>query len=76
MARISDSLRLRGVVMLFVTAPAIISYAVIANITSNCIRYGMTFVIATGPYSSVALVLVWVSKNSAGHYKRATSTEP
>ncbi|CAD0052426.1 unnamed protein product [Aureobasidium pullulans] len=29
---------------------------------------------ATGLYASVPPVLVWISNNSAGHYKRATAT--
>ncbi|KAH0417702.1 hypothetical protein KCU90_g12341, partial [Aureobasidium melanogenum] len=34
----------------------------------------MTFMMATGLYASVPPVLVWISNNSAGHYKRATAT--
>ena len=34
----------------------------------------MTFLMATGLYASVPPVLVWISNNSAGHYKRATTT--
>jgi hypothetical protein len=52
------------------------SYAVIANIGINFpkVKYGMTFLMAIGLYSSVPPVLVWNSNNSAGHYKRATTT--
>jgi len=73
---ISDRLKLRGVVMLFVLIPAIIGYAVIANISvaHPKVKYGMTFLMATGMYASVPCVLVWNSNNSAGHYKRATTT--
>jgi hypothetical protein len=62
--------------MLFTLVPAIIGYAVIANIGINYpkVKYGMTFLMATGMYSSVPPVLVWNSNNSAGHYKRATTT--
>ena len=62
--------------MLFTLIPAIIGYAVIANIGINYpkVKYGMTFLMATGMYSSVPPVLVWNSNNSAGHYKRATTT--
>src|ERR1700712_1383181 len=34
----------------------------------------MTFLMATGMYASVPCVLGWNSNNSAGHYKRATTT--
>ncbi|KAE9381070.1 putative MFS transporter [Stipitochalara longipes BDJ] len=73
---VSDRLKLRGVVMLFVLIPAIIGYAVIANISvaHPKVKYGMTFLMATGMYASVPCVLVWNSNNSAGHYKRATTT--
>lgn len=75
-AVVSDRLKLRGVVMLFTLPLAIIGYAVIANISIQHpkIKYGMTFLMATGMYASVPCVLVWNSSNSAGHYKRATTT--
>lgn len=73
-AIISDRLHLRGVVMLFTLPIAIIGYAVIANIDSPRVQYGMTFLMATGQYASVPCILVWMSNNSAGHYKRATTS--
>jgi len=62
--------------MLFTLIPAIIGYAVIANIGVQYakVKYGMTFLMATGLYSGVPCVLVWNSNNSAGHYKRATTS--
>ncbi|KAF4626736.1 hypothetical protein G7Y89_g11421 [Cudoniella acicularis] len=47
---VSDRLKLRGIVMLFVLIPAIIGYAVIANIgiLHPKVKYGMTFLMATG----------------------------
>lgn len=73
-AFISDRFRLRGVIMLFTLPIAIIGYAVIANITSAQARFAMTCLMAIGMYSSVPCVLVWNSNNSAGHYKRATTS--
>ncbi|KAH8588830.1 putative MFS transporter [Bisporella sp. PMI_857] len=75
-AVLSDRLKLRGVIMLFTLPVAIIGYAVIANISVHKpkVKYGMTFLMATGMYASVPPVLVWNSNNSAGHYKRATTT--
>ncbi|KAK5656845.1 hypothetical protein OQA88_4393 [Cercophora sp. LCS_1] len=53
---------------------AFIGYAAIANMDNHPkAKYGMTFLMATGIYSSVPCVLAWLSNNSAGHYKRATS---
>lgn len=60
--------------MLFTLPVAIAGYAVIANIASPQARFGMTCLMAIGMYSSVPCVLVWNSNNSAGHYKRATTS--
>ncbi|KAF7593027.1 hypothetical protein BBP40_012114 [Aspergillus hancockii] len=73
-AFISDRLKLRGVVMLFTLPIAIAGYGAIANVDSAKVKYGMTFLMATGMYSSVPCILVWNSNNSAGHYKRATTS--
>lgn len=73
-AFISDRLKLRGTIMLFTLPIAIIGYAVIANVASAQVRFGMTCLMAIGMYSSVPCVLVWNSNNSAGHYKRATTS--
>lgn len=71
---VSDRMRLRGVIMLFTLPVAIIGYAAIANVDSAKVKYGMTFLMATGMYGSVPCILVWNSNNSAGHYKRATTS--
>ncbi|KAF3014798.1 hypothetical protein E8E14_011638 [Neopestalotiopsis sp. 37M] len=73
-AILSDRLRIRGIMMLCTLPIAIIGYAVIANTTNPHVKYGMTFLMATGLYSSVPPVLGWLSNNSAGHYKRATTS--
>ncbi|KAK3948900.1 major facilitator superfamily domain-containing protein [Pseudoneurospora amorphoporcata] len=70
----SDHLKLRGIMMLFTLPIAIIGYAVIANVASAQVRFAMTCLMAIGMYSSVPCVLVWNSNNSAGHYKRATTS--
>ena len=74
MAFASDWMRLRGTLMLVTLPVAIVGYAVIANIHSAEVKYGMTFLMATGMYSSVPCILVWNSNNSAGNYKRATTS--
>lgn len=60
--------------MLFTLPIAIAGYAVIANVASAHARFGMTCLMAIGMYASVPCVLVWNSNNSAGHYKRATTS--
>ncbi|KAF2183718.1 MFS general substrate transporter [Zopfia rhizophila CBS 207.26] len=73
-AFLSDRLALRGVIMLFTLPIAIIGYAVISVSSNAKVQYGMTFMMSTGMYSSVPCVLSWNSNNSAGHYKRATTS--
>jgi hypothetical protein len=60
--------------MLFTLPISIAGYAVIANITSSNTRFVMTCLMAAGMYGSVPCVLVWNANNSAGHYKRATTS--
>jgi MFS family permease len=73
-AFISDRLQRRGIVMLFTLPVAIAGYATIANVSSAPVRFAMTCLMAIGMYSSVPCVLVWNANNSAGHYKRATTS--
>ncbi len=60
--------------MLCVLPIAIVGYAVIANVKAAETRFAMTCLMAIGMYSSVPPILVWNSNNSAGHYKRATTS--
>lgn len=69
----SDRVKLRGIFVLSTLPLALIGYAVIARVESSNVKYGMTFLMAVGIYSSVPPILVWLLNNSAGHYKRATS---
>lgn len=73
-AFISDRMQLRGVIMLITLPIAIAGYAVIANVHSAKVKYGMIFLMASGMYSSVPCILGWNSNNSAGHHKRATTS--
>lgn len=70
----SDRFQLRGVLMLCTLPVAIVGYAGIAFVTDPRVKYGMTMLMATGMYCSVPPVLSWLSNNSAGHYKRATTS--
>lgn len=73
-AFLSDRFKLRGTLMLVVLPIAIAGYAVIANVKAPETRFAMTCLMAIGMYCSVPCVLVWNSNNSAGHYKRATTS--
>ncbi|KAJ0342392.1 hypothetical protein KNSL1_010727 [Colletotrichum chrysophilum] len=73
-AFLSDRLRVRGPLMLAVLPISVIGYAVIGNVTAPQTRFAMTCLMAIGMYSAVPCVLSWNSNNSAGHYKRATTS--
>lgn len=73
-AILSDKLAMRGPVMLCSLPVAIIGYGVISTSTNAKVQYGMTFMMATGLYATVPCILSWNSNNSAGHYKRATTS--
>lgn len=73
-AMVSDRLALRGPIMLCTLPIAIVGYGVISHSTNPHVQYGMTFLMATGLYASVPCLLSWNSNNSAGHYKRATTS--
>ena len=73
-ALLSDRLALRGPVMLCTLPIAILGYGVISQSSNPKVQYGMTFLMATGMYATVPCILSWNSNNSAGHYKRATTS--
>ncbi|TQV99317.1 major facilitator superfamily transporter [Cordyceps javanica] len=73
-ALVSDRLKVRGIIILCVIPIAIVGYAVIANVKQPETRFAMTCLMALGMYCAVPPVLVWNANNSAGHYKRATTS--
>ncbi|KAJ6781704.1 hypothetical protein PWT90_05709 [Aphanocladium album] len=73
-AFVSDRLKLRGIITLCVMPISIVGYAVIANVKQAETRFAMTCLMALGMYCAVPPVLVWNANNSAGHYKRATTS--
>lgn len=72
----SGQLRLQGQVNLFKLLVAIIGYSIIANVNLPHVQYVMTFIMATGLYSSAPYILGRLSNNSAGHYKRVMTPAP
>ncbi|KAH8893668.1 retrograde regulation protein 2 [Thozetella sp. PMI_491] len=73
-AILSDRIHLRGTLSLFSLPLGIIGYGIIARTDNSAsVKYGMTFLMATGIYMSVPTILVWLLNNSAGHYKRAAA---
>ncbi|GAB1217063.1 hypothetical protein ATERTT37_006286 [Aspergillus terreus] len=70
----ANQVQLWTVIPYAVAAVLTAGYAAIANIADARVKYGMTFLMATGMYASVPCILVWNSNNSAGQYKRATTS--
>ncbi|KAL6851780.1 MFS general substrate transporter [Trichoderma novae-zelandiae] len=73
-ALVSDRIKLRGAPMLAMLPISIAGYATIGHVQSASVRFAMTCLMAMGMYSSVPCVLVWNANNSAGHFKRATTS--
>ncbi|KAL8279673.1 hypothetical protein RQP46_007986 [Phenoliferia psychrophenolica] len=73
-ALLSDRLKVRGPIMLCCLPIAIAGYALIRTSRDNNVRYGALFMMCSGFFTSVPCVMVWLSNNIAGHYKRATAT--
>lgn len=71
---LSDHLKLRGPIMLGILPIGIAGYAVISVTRNPKVAFAMVNLMAIGLYSSVPCILSWNSNNSAGHYKRATTS--
>jgi len=71
-AYLSDRLWLRGPIILCCLPFAIAGYAMISTVESSTSKYGALFLMGSGQYCAVPAILVWLTGNSAGHYKRAT----
>ena len=56
----SDRTKLRGPWMLACLPLSIAGYALIRTTTNNNVKYGALFLIASGLYTSVPPVLVWI----------------
>jgi hypothetical protein len=73
-ARISDRVRMRGIFIIAANAIMLIGAFILIFAERQGVRYFGTFVVATGVYPSTAFNLIWNNGNSAGYYKRATSS--
>ncbi|KAJ0384011.1 hypothetical protein COL922a_009272 [Colletotrichum nupharicola] len=71
-ASLSDRIKARGPIMAVGTLVALCGYIMILASKSNGVRYGGTFLIATGVYPGSAMIMGWLSNNLAPHYVRAT----
>ncbi|KAF8175378.1 MFS transporter [Pholiota molesta] len=73
-ALLSDRLKWRGPFILICLPFAIIGYIIAITADNNKTRYIGVFFMAAGVYPSAPSILSILPNNSAGHYKRATTT--
>jgi len=73
-AILADRLRWRGPFILICMPFTIAGYILILAATTNRARYAATFLIALGVYPSAPCILSILPNNSAGYYKKATTT--
>lgn len=53
---------------------AICGYIMLLASKKNSVRYGGTFLVASGVFVGSPMVMGWLSNNTAPHFKRATAT--
>ncbi|KAF9058209.1 MFS general substrate transporter [Panaeolus papilionaceus] len=73
-AFLSDRLKWRGPFILICLPLAIIGYILAITAETNSVRYIAVFFMAAGVYPSGPSILSILPNNSAGHYKKATTT--
>lgn len=52
---------------------AAVGYLILAIAESTKVRFGGVFVVGLSLYGAVGLNVTWVTTNTAGHFRRATS---
>lgn len=73
-AYFSDKTKMRGPYIMGFLPISIIGYIILVVTKNNNARYAAVFLICFGIYPSIPCILTLIANNSAGHYKRATST--
>lgn len=75
LAVLSDKTRHRAGFAIFATFVAICGFIMLlANHTNIHVRYGGCFLIASGLYSCMPLLVCWTNMNFAGHHRRAVGS--
>ncbi len=73
LAIISDRYQIRSPFVFGCFCVFLIGYIILATADSVGARYASLFIIALGLYGATGTNVAWISGNSAGHFKRATS---
>lgn len=75
LAVISDRLRHRMAFVIFSCMVAMAGFVMLIVCKTNVnVRYGGLFLIASGLYTAMPLLVCWTNMNFAGHHRRAVST--
>ncbi|KAH8653389.1 MFS transporter-like protein [Xylariales sp. PMI_506] len=69
---LSDKIKARGHIMAVGCVIATGGYVMLLVAKKSSVRYGGTFLIASGVYPGSAMIMGWMSNNLAPHYVRAT----
>ncbi|ORY78469.1 major facilitator superfamily domain-containing protein [Leucosporidium creatinivorum] len=72
-AHYSDKYQNRSLFIILYMAIAAIGYLILAIAESTKVRFGGVFVVGLSLYGAVGLNVTWVTTNTAGHFRRATS---
>lgn len=71
-ALIGDKWGLRGTALLVLDVFAVIGYAILLTVKSSSVQYFAVYLIALALYCGPGLNEIWITTNTAPHYKRAT----
>lgn len=75
LAVLSDKIRHHAAFALFSALTAVAGFVMLlANKTNVHVRYGGLFLIVSGLYTAMPLVVCWTNMNFAGHHRRAVGT--
>lgn len=74
-AYLSDSARLRLPFAIFATIVSVIGFALTIGATHRpLVRYGGCFMLASGLYTAMPILICWVSLNFSGHTRKSVGT--
>ena len=73
-AFISDRLRHRFAFILVTCCIAIAGFATLLSTAPNTAKYGALFLVTSGTYSALPLIVCWFNMNLGGHHRRAVGS--
>ena len=74
-AYISDKLRHRFLVAVFLILISIAGFGILITVHNNThIQYAGLFLVAAGTYSALPITVAWFNMNLGGHHRRSVGT--